>query len=218
VELSASQFLTDLHEIELRGFWTLPRAAAELLLSTSTLWRYVKDGRLPSQHLGTAHGPVLVVPIREAKRVARERLKSDDSCVKLHCDSEWVAWWAGRRRLSGAHVAALVRRVRERNELARKFRVGVGGRPKSAGPPAHHFEWALAFAEIKRELDEQYEAYHLPGDPPPTKWEAALLVAEQDYEECPDRWNYSPLESPRPAARRVWEAVKPLQIAVTETH
>jgi hypothetical protein len=73
------------------------------------------------------------------------------------------------------------------------------------------------FAELKLAFDESHEQFHVEGEPAPTNWEVAAVVAYEDFAAHPDRWKYNPYESPRAAARRVWMAVKPLLSAVSET-
>ena len=93
----------------------------------------------------------------------------------------------------------------------RRPRLGAG-RPKSAGPPGYHWEWAHRFLEFEAELLDGW-----PSDEPlPTKLGVSALVAEDDYEAHPERWDYDPREVPGNAARRVWMAVKPLLSAVSE--
>lgn len=125
-----------------------------------------------------------------------------------------LARLAARRGLTEDEAAVLVaERVKRRLATLNRRRQG---RTRGAGPPAYHHEWAARFATLMQEHVELYESYHVDGDPPPTNWEVAQLVAAQDHADHPERWSYSPEEHPREAARRVWRGVKPLQNAVPE--
>jgi predicted transcriptional regulator len=126
---------------------------------------------------------------------------------------------------AGALVRARVKR--RRKELLRY----AGGHPSGKGPPDYHFEWARALVERLEELEREHEQLVelelAKTDDRPTKWQAALSVAEDDFHAHRDRWDGYP-GSPsdpsslhpdyaRAAADRVRNAVKRLQIARTET-
>jgi transposase len=121
---------------------------------------------------------------------------------------------ADARGLTADEVEAILRDRTRRK--AKRLRNRRRGRRQSSGPPPHHAEWAERFEEMKRELVERWDAYHVDGDPRPTRWEVARLVAYADYEQHPDRWSYRPADHPRQAADRIWAAVKPLQNAPSE--
>jgi hypothetical protein len=72
------------------------------------------------------------------------------------------------------------------------------GRPSAA---IVHAQWAARFRELYAELCAQHETYHVDGDQPPTKLGVAQLVADEFGVKETTRGN---------AARRVWNAVKPL--------
>jgi hypothetical protein len=83
--------------------------------------------------------------------------------------------------------------------------------PRGAPPSEHKWEWARSFEMLQVEMLEQHECYHVDGDLPPNKIEISLAVARDDFAKHPERWErYDPDEKPVTAARRVWDAVKPL--------
>ena len=150
--------------------------------------------------------------VKNGNRAADHWL-DEDVAIKHYRRRGFVDELAQRKSLSVEEAEAILRaRIRQRrNRLMNRRR----GPRRSGGPPSYHLEWAQRFVELKEELDEQYVAYHVPGDPPPTSWEVAKLVAMEDYEQHPERWTYDPKQFPREAARKVWEAIKPLLNAVT---
>jgi hypothetical protein len=176
--------------------------AATLLLDVapSVVTRWLQLGRLPT--LG----------VRDVRRFGRQLRKSEGAWDVFRRDP------VRRARFALAHGAQDPFEIQSRVELAltklARIRVGTGRPP---GPAPASVEWAARFETIKAELEAAYEQFHVDGDPPPTQWEIARLVAYEDYELHPERWSYAPGDHPREAQRRVWEAVKTLQIAVRET-
>lgn len=192
------------------GYMSTRQAAEWLGIAESSLYEI-----LPPVERRLVEGEQLrLVRERDVKALARERLASpwvsyydDPANYVVHLDSLGVPV-ARARLLSDAR--------REARKRHGRVRIGTG-RPKGAGPPDYHHEWAARFASLKTEMDALYVVYHVDGDPPPTNLGVALLVAEDDHAEYPDRWVYDPRERADNAARRVWKAVKPLVSAVTET-
>ncbi|MGH3032401.1 MAG: hypothetical protein ACRDNE_16890 [Gaiellaceae bacterium] len=160
----------------------------------------------------------------DVDRFIRARVRSEDGRALLMFDPDhvtkvwrghgWLSRFAERRGLTEDEAEAIVRlRVEKRRPLLRHRR----GRRRATGPPAHHLEWAEAFARMKVELEEEARekaALGLP-DGPPTDWQVAAAVALHDAEAHPERWEYDPSDPrlERPAADRVLSAVKPLQTA-----
>jgi DNA-binding CsgD family transcriptional regulator len=121
--------------------------------------------------------------------------------------------------------------IRDRVTRRRKSFPAPRGRPKGAGRADYHDAWLEMFLLKEVELWRDYEQSRdlgllVEGDPSPRKMDIALAVAENDFSLHPERWNGYP-SSPadrtaldpalaRSAARRVWQAVKPLLNAVRE--
>jgi transcriptional regulator with XRE-family HTH domain len=202
-----------------QGLWTVPMAADNLLFSVRSLGRYLgKDLPVLDRR---RFGPLEVVILdpRDVKSFGRDRLEAKDGRAHIHDDPLVVYGWA-RTRYGEKRARELVSRAADRRRRLAKIRVGTG-RPQAAGRPLHHVDWAELFVALKAELDDQYAAYHLADDPPPTNTEIARLVAYADFLAHPERWEYDPQELPIEAGKRVWKAVrevvKPLQTAETET-
>jgi hypothetical protein len=204
----------ELERLNAAGLVNTRQAADELGVTESTLYDRYAEVLAPVEHRLVDGEQLRLVRERDVKALARERLVSP-----------WVAYYKNPTNYL-MHAAKLdvplerARHLLERREEASKrhrlIRIGTG-RPKGTGPPAYHYEWAEAFWELEAELREQYDLNHHPEDPPPAKWEVAILVALDDYIDHPERWKYAPEEQRRPAADRVWTAVKALQIAQSET-
>lgn len=97
------------------------------------------------------------------------------------------------------------------DEKAERF-IREWAKPLRRGQPAayHKWEWVRTYETLFVELLERYDCYHHDDDPPPTRLEVCQLVAVDDFERHPERWDYDPDERPDKAARRVWGAVKPV--------
>jgi hypothetical protein len=121
--------------------------------------------------------------------------------------------------------------IRDRVTRRRKSFPAPRGRPKGAGRADYHDAWLEMFLLKEVELWRDYEQSRdlgllVEGDPAPRKMDIALAVAENDFSLHPERWNgYPPSPADqtaldpalaRSAARRVWQAVKPLLNAVRE--
>ena len=176
------QLAADIAEYERQGYWTIPRAAQELLLSEPTLIRYLISGpnrRLPPQRVRAAHGPLLLIPIREAKRLAKARLTSDHWLVQIHNDPDEAARWEAKRseacgrQLSVNQALAIRDKVERRNTIANKIRIDTG-RPPSAN--ALHTRWDLILLALQSENLET-EPSELFGD-----------VALLDWQQHPEDW------------------------------
>ncbi len=229
VESTNAQLTADLAAEERRGYWSVPRTVLELGLSEPVVLKYIASGRLPSERVTAAHGPLLVVPIREAKQLARDRLApSASSRTKIHTDPEKAMRWAASAGLTAEHVLAYGERVRDRNKRAKKIRLGTGRR-SAQGPSARHIRWRGLFELIceEREADHQERiALELPTEPP-SDYTIALAVAEHDFREHPEDWQHYPASAKHPdsldprfakaAANRILSAVKPLQNGYRKT-
>src|SRR5262249_3290029 len=161
-----------------------------LRVTESTLYERYADV-LPVERRLVEGEHLRLMRTRDVKALARKRAASPRVA---HYDDPG-SWFVHLQRLDVSATRA--RQLLAAREAARKrhrrIRVGTG-RPKSLGPPVYHFEWAEAFWLVEAELRERYELHHLDGDPPPTRWEVALLVASADYDDHPERWTYSPEE------------------------
>jgi hypothetical protein len=198
------------------------RASEEILgMNPNTLSRHRRAGIGPTPRL-IGFGPlrVDVYSRKDIRAHARSLLQpTEPRRAALRDPQKYYEW------LLDHHVPKQrARQLRDRLETMldehRKIRVGTGaGRPKSSGPPPHHYEWAQRFAELKLELDERHEVAVANGftdDPPPTELGVALAVAHEDYDAHPQRWRYRPSNLPDEAARRVRNAINRLQIPGTE--
>jgi hypothetical protein len=198
---------------------THERAADEiLLLPRSTLSYFRERGRIEGRRIRVGALTATVYDLRALRQLGLTLRKSQAAWDRRRRDP--VAIFDRRRGLGASRDEARhhADRITEQLKAWGRTRVGTG-RPKSAGPPAHHIAWAKRFVEITTELEERYAVDIANGfdDPAPTKWEVALLVAYEDFDAHPDRWEYSPEDFPREAASRVWRAIKPLLIALPET-
>jgi len=84
------------------------------------------------------------------------------------------------------------------------------GRPFSARDDYHAKLWAPRFLELDSELNDPAG---LNGDRPLSRIGLGYLVACDDYNEHPDRWDYDPDANAltrKRSGQRVWKAVKPL--------
>lgn len=153
---------------------------------------------------------------------------NEEHVLAVYRGRGWLAKMMMISGLSELDAEEVVRaRVRRRRERLRNHR---RGRRSSPGPPAHHLEWAERFSMRKAELATEYQdAVELGllgnGDRPPTNFDVSLAVAEDSFREHRELWSDYP-SSPsdplalhpdwgREATRRVWMAVKTLQIAVS---
>lgn len=193
------------------------RGAREILgMNTNQLGGLRKRGLVEPALVDAGPLRMTIYTEGELKRLARELLRDRDP-RRVRC------------RDRGEHFAQLIARGipkdrarelvnRHQGALERWSRIRIGtGRRKSAGPAAHHVEWEQAFAELKAELEANYEAHHVDGDRSPSDWEVALLVAGDDFQTHPQRWKYDPSENRNEGATRVLTAVKRLQSAQTRT-
>jgi hypothetical protein len=189
----------------------LTRAEASVLLgvSASVLSWYEQVGLLAPKERRRFSGrpPFVLYSRRDVKIFAKERRLS--GYIALHRDPDWVFRWALRRGTALDDAERLRSRVIERNRRRALIRTGTG-RPKSA--TEYHIQWFERFTELKAELDAQHESLSALGigldDPAPTDMGVALLVAEEDFAEHPERWKYDPKRAPRAAADRIRNAVR----------
>jgi hypothetical protein len=191
--------------------WTIEQAAEWLGRDIGIVCYCIDRGRLPLAEV--FKGRVKLVRPGDVKRLGKElAARSDpvfDDPVQF---DDWLRETLGLTKQRSREI--LDRRARAKARIARSR--PRAGRPKSSGPPVHHFEWERRFSEVKADLDEQHAAYHVQGDRAPTNHEAAYQVAEEDFAEHPERWDYDPAVRPEKAKRRVWWAVKPLIQAGSE--
>jgi hypothetical protein len=194
------------------GLWTEQQAADDLRLPRESVWRAVKNKQLAVAEYwaGTPFTATLFEPA-EVKRYERWRYESGDKRMIRDPAAMKQASLDGSFRVGNGPLEMLElareaeRKCVERNARAAKNRVGTG-RSKCE----YHHDWAAQFVKLKAEQLETHEWNHVPGDPPPTNLSVALLIAEDDFEQHPERWTYSPFDSPAEAELRVWMAVKPL--------
>jgi hypothetical protein len=202
-------------EAEVPNGLTERRGAREILrVQPNTLNRYRQRGLIKPERVNVGPLRATIYSERELKRLAMKlRQSNDPRRARLLSDPVYVRTWSLEHGASKERARELADLARARKEKYARFR--VEGRPKSAGPPDYHFEWAEMFAAFKAALDEQYIVDMGNGfnDPPPTNLGVALLVA-QDH---PGGLTYDPSDFPDNAARTVWKAVKPLLKPVTET-
>jgi hypothetical protein len=200
----------ELARLNAEGYLSTRQAAGELGVAESSLYEI-----LPPAERRLVEGEQLrLVRANDVKALARERLASP--WVSYYDDPANYLIHAGKLDVPLDRARSLLDTRQEARRRHRRIRVGTG-RPKGTGPPAYHFDWAEAFWQFEAEMQETYESYHVDGDPPPTKWEVAILVAVADYGAHPERWSYSPEQNRRAAADRVWTALKALQSAQSET-
>ena len=84
-------------------------------------------------------------------------------------------------------------------------------KPPRGRPLAEHkWDWVRSYYMLKAEYDERYEYHHADGERPPNKMDICECVANRDYEEHPDRWDYDPNEFSDRARHKVWDAIKDL--------
>jgi len=116
-----------------------------------------------------------------------------------------------RARDHGLTVDQMKAVIRHDAEEKRRLFARQRGRPKGSGRAAYHAEWAVRFSFEKDALVrdfEERESLELleEGERPPTDSDAYLAVAEADFAEHPERWDYPHAPGDENALHPQWAA------------